>query len=352
MDFYRQLTAGDKKWMTDPRLLATSLTDLEYRQPIADTRKELGDEKDYMGRIPANVNSAFQPLIDQSGKDVQAQAGLAQALAQARAGQNAGLASSLGAAGGNFATQAANDATAQDANLLNSNTALQLANQGAIRERGLISSGRQADSRSRQGELQSELDTLVKNRGATWGKNLYEAIGNRTSMYEKAMGLAQAKQGMDLTGALATDQLRQGNISTLQQLQNLRQSGVDFNSGQIERALGFATGLQGLQQSLQQGNGVLQGADKLSATQSLLGTFVDNYVDPTSGQLNRSVPELLNIARATANQIDPKLWKQIKGLVKQQLTSLKNRPANPVDPMDAIYNQMMQEQLNGATPQG
>jgi hypothetical protein len=171
-------------------------------------------------------------------------------------------------------------------------------------------------------------------------------------MYEKAMGLAQAKQGMDLTGALATDQLRQGNISTLQQLQNLRQSGVDFNSGQIERALGFATGLQGLQQSLQQGNGVLQGADKLSATQSLLGTFVDNYVDPTSGQLNRSVPELLNIARATANQIDPKLWKQIKGLVKQQLTSLKNRPANPVDPMDAIYNQMMQEQLNGATPQG
>lgn len=344
MDFFKQMTKGDKKWMTDPRLLATALTDLEYRAPIAGARKEITEEEAYRQKIPQHVNSAFAPLIEQSTNDVSAQSGLAQALAAARGGTNQGLAATLGAAGGNFATQAANDATAQDANLLNANTSLQLANQGAIRERGLLTSGRDAESRGRTNDLQSQLDVLLKNRGATWGKNLYEATANRTGLYEKAMGLAQAKQGMDLTGALATDQLRQGNISTLQALQNLRQSGVDFNSGQIERALGFATGMQGLDQLLQQGNGMLEPGDKVNASQQVIGMVIDNFIDPTKGTLTRSPQQIMPFLKRQADSIDPKLWRQIKGIVMNQLNALKNRPENPVeapDPMDAFLQQLL-----------
>lgn len=351
MNFYKMMTQGDKKWMKDPRLLATALTDLEYRQPIMQLKGQVDREHDYRGQIAGNVNSAFQPLLDQNTQDQEKQNQMAQALAQLRGGQTQGLASTLGEAGANFATQQSNNAAAENQTAVNNQGLLQLQNQGNIRERGLITGGRESDSRIQEEDLRTQLAGMIKNRGAQWGANLTTAMNNRAGMFEKAMGLAQAKQGMDMTGALGTDQLKQGRLSTLQQLQNLRQSGVDFNSGQIERALNFAGGQVNLAQGMQglidaRGAGKLTSQDKMNVTNSLLGEVLPDLTDPSTGMLldqYRTNPTAaLSLIKAQAQSYGVP-WKQIQAAVKARLAVIAQRPsqAQPLSPSEQYYQQLI-----------
>lgn len=341
--FYDAMTKGDKKWMKDPRLLATALTDLEFRKPITDARDDLAAEDKYRGNIAQNVESAFNPLLAQLGQDQQYQGGLAQSLAGVRSGQAQGLASAIGGlAGQNFATQAQANAGADDAAALAQNQQLGGLRAGALRERGLITSGRQSDSQERSNQLKSDLSTLIKNRGATWGQNLVGSMNNRAGMFEKAMGLSQAQQGMDLSGALAGDQLRQGRLSTMQQLQNLQQSGAQFNTSQALAGLQYASGIEGIAGSrlerqiakAKMNPGLLNDpSERMSLVEGVLGMVLPQVTGIDGRSISKSPAELLpQIQQIVKSSGLP--WKKVKNLVMARLKNYHYDPNTAMEEQD------------------